>query len=79
MMLLILLQALQLLLTLLLALLVLLGLLVLLQSSALLDLGGGPRDSNTTPTPAAAGARQAARPRAPHLGTLTHSISKHPG
>jgi len=75
--------SLMLLLLLLLAFLLLLRLwmlvLMLQQSRTLLGLGGGPRDSNTTPTPAAAGARQAARPRAPHLGTLAHSMSKHPG
>lgn len=57
----------------------LLVLLMLQQDGTLLGLGGGPRDSSTTPTPAAAGARQAARPRAPHLGTQAHSTSKHPG
>jgi hypothetical protein len=75
--------SLMLLLLLLLALLLLMGLLMLVlmlqQGRTFLGLGGGPRDSNTTPTPAAAGARQAARPRAPHLGTLAHSMSKHPG
>lgn len=53
-----------------LALLLLLLLLALVADGTLLSLGGGPRDSCTTPTPAATGARQAARPRAPHLDTL---------
>lgn len=48
----------------------LLLLLALVADGTLLSLGGGPRDSCTTPTPAATGARQAARPRAPHLDTL---------
>lgn len=50
--------------------LLLLLLLALVADGTLLSLGGGPRDSCTTPTPAATGARQAARPRAPHLDTL---------
>lgn len=53
-----------------LALVLLLLLLALVADGTLLSLGGGPRDSCTTPTPAATGARQAARPRAPHLDTL---------